>query len=376
MAHTSILLHVQNDSSSMKYTQKEDGSFKPIKEILCKTVNTATEIFKKRIHGTGISLENREDITCYIEDMELVEVLKLNKLCIVEGDLEGNTMTVSKCKEFEMTPTIEGSDISLTRDEICSRIDSMLGSSGIGEILLITILSVTGSKIDETNLGRIVLNIKGISIESDLFTRLSHVLQSILPSFKQVDFNCEETDKTKYYSKICSETEKITQGGLSVCDGTCVLIDERKLNEGRISDVPNLQTLQNFLEDDVFGIECGNQIFFFPTKASKIIISDQKTVLPHTHSITIDSKIPRKEWIPSDKCLDYILRCFSYEFTLQKSMADELQELFKTEKSEQYTGEMFSDDLNIFRLLCISNISEGTIDLWKKAQIIGSKLRK
>ncbi|GKU98242.1 hypothetical protein SLEP1_g11271 [Rubroshorea leprosula] len=192
-----------------------------------------------------------DEVSNSFSDDELVQ-LPPNKVprlhCLIHRKLAVHDFLQSS-PILEVNPHI----VKEIREALLRHLTAVLGDDGIAaHFVLLHLLSRVHNRVDDVAVGKLSLNLIGLSKESvSVFgTRLSNVVESLLPFTHCLPLKLEDLNAASLAPKKDYQINRLRPGVLQIPEGSHLVIDETQLKAGSLDavGVENARLLKNLTE--------------------------------------------------------------------------------------------------------------------------------
>jgi len=232
-------------------------------------------------------------------------------------------------------------------------------------------------------LGRIHARRAGVTVGSislNLSRMVDHellpALESLLPAVVKQPL-CLATLNDPKHTLFVRHAEQNTHAGrLQLPNGTCVVVDEREMQEGELQDhgIQNIRALTAVLQKRSLPYVLPYSEMHLDTDLIMLVVSEAKTFLPvdvhvPVHS-TQSSAAPSASLEALQAWRAYLARTRHESLTIPEGVSQHIQEDFvkRRRASPEFNQEDLQRCLSVARLLALSHShTELTPDLWRRA---------
>ncbi|OIR56650.1 MAG: mini-chromosome maintenance complex-binding protein [Amphiamblys sp. WSBS2006] len=371
MVFKTVCVRVENNSVPDKFYEK-DGEFRSIKEVHCRCIETLSDWAEKELEKEVVMDKHGERILCLFYDESLFKNIKLNGVFLLCGKYEEEYFRVVDCRKVVPSDMLEPGSTGNGRREIHRAFSELFGPAETGELVLLSLLSTNTSNLGGLNIGRLQINIV-VSGGVESFLELA---RQFVPSVRRVELSRGSLESGCFVSVLDESGDFFSSGDFSVCDGTCVVIDEKDISEGEIKNVENVTAVRHFMESGEAAYSTGQQLFFVPTDTAVVVFSEKKSILNVDNVLRVSSPgVPSLSLSAVSDCRWYFSQCREFQYRLDKEVSVGIEKDYVEERKRGYTERMFVEDMNVFSLLCKSHLVHGTMELWQHAKKLGRYVR-
>lgn len=201
-----------------------------------------------------------------------------------EGEYPQNLLTIHALKvlpyKYELS---HFSDLEGAKAQVI-QLFSRLGFDDIStkKVILALLSKVshrTPGLLTSLLVGHYPLNIR-VPVE-EITDNLLNVLVAIHPHSRVIRLSPPELEEQEFSSRMDYDSGRLEQGLLQVPDGTLIVIDERCLQPGKLSETAakNLQAIIDLISHQTVQYDFGGQSISIPTNVPIISISHGKSIL-------------------------------------------------------------------------------------------------
>jgi len=256
-------------------------------------------------------IPKKGDLTCIVKlyqetdwklnDMiEVVGILGVGSSSPPESSLESDFMSLEisarqppaslvprvHCISHKVNPTPTGLE-TLSQSQ-CEEIrptairllmDYLEGDRLAAEYVLLWISSGVLSRVDDVIVGKLSLALTRVGENSKL--QLLELLHSILPAAQEIALNVSELCASSISPKKCYQSNKLQAGRLQTCNRTPIVVDETKLEEGKLDKqgIQNLQALVQVATKQTVTYDFQYYTKDWPVDLPMIVVSGNKSPL-------------------------------------------------------------------------------------------------
>ncbi|KAI9593364.1 mini-chromosome maintenance replisome factor-domain-containing protein [Syncephalis fuscata] len=208
-------------------------------------------------------------------------------------------------------------------------------------------LATTQHRVNTTTVGNLTLNLTKVQQSTDatsVTTNTGHASQqcsalakqvhcrlaSILPKCLALPMSLTHLNGRPFWPRDTgSGIERLVSGRLQLSDGTCVLIDETALDEGKLEDtgVRNVRTLARIVQVQQldYAFPYRGEISF-PTDLNLLIFSTARSMLPAEFVLPLQLTSPASHAVEPDTIHENILRRWREYLAMTRAIAHEIPE--------------------------------------------------
>ncbi|KAK8651463.1 hypothetical protein V6N13_141064 [Hibiscus sabdariffa] len=193
------------------------------------------------------------------------------------------------------------------REALFRHLTAVLGNDGVAaHFMLLHLLSKVHTRVDDVAIGKLSLNLIGLSKESvSVFgTRLTQTFKSLLPCTKCLPLTLEYLNTASLAPKKDYQTNRLIPGVLQLPEGSHLMVDETQLESGSLNSIgiENTKILKNLIEFQkveydfqFYKVEMAAdiQLLIFSDGKSNIVPAD--VIVPFQPSALESSEIPVAE---------------------------------------------------------------------------------
>ncbi|XP_014287080.1 mini-chromosome maintenance complex-binding protein [Halyomorpha halys] len=273
----------------------------------------------------------------------------------------------------------------------------MFGDVLAADYLLCHLLAQIYHRNDNVDvLGKLSLNISnipGVNFAEYTF----QILSNLLPKIRFYPFTIENLNATKLLPKKNYKTGHLEQGILQLSDNTHLIVDETKLDEGKLLEtgVKNVNALKNLIKCQKLDYDFTYYNVGFCTDIPVLVLSQTPSILPHDAQVelipdkhsssNIEDNIASINKFLTGPLLDKIRIYLTVAANLTYKLPEEFQSIVQNDFVElrQKDSKFSVDDLHelivVARLLSLS-YGKTSLDqsIWEKSKsmVTGRKSRK
>ncbi|KAG9455206.1 hypothetical protein H6P81_008110 [Aristolochia fimbriata] len=172
------------------------------------------------------------------------------------------------------------------RETLLRHLTSVLGNDGVAaQCILLHLLSTVHARVDSVAVGKLSLNLCGLSAETvPIFIgHLNLVVQSILPFSQCIPLTVEYLNTTTLAPRKDYQSNRLITGPLQLVRGTHLTFDETRLISGTLNSVgvANVRLLKNLMECQQVEYEFDYYKMEMPADVQLLILSEGKSnILP------------------------------------------------------------------------------------------------
>ncbi|XP_039002478.1 mini-chromosome maintenance complex-binding protein-like [Hibiscus syriacus] len=139
------------------------------------------------------------------------------------------------------------------REALFRHLTAVLGNDGVAaHFMLLHLLSKVHNRVDDVAVGKLSLNLTGLSKESvSVFgTRLSQTFKTLLPFTNCMPLALEHLNTASLAPKKDYQTNRLIPGALQLPEGSHLMVDETQLKSGSLNSIgiENVKLLKNLIE--------------------------------------------------------------------------------------------------------------------------------
>ncbi|XWS74486.1 hypothetical protein CRYUN_Cryun01aG0002200 [Craigia yunnanensis] len=219
------------------------------------------------------------------------------------------------------------------REALFRHLTAVLGNDEVAaHFMLLHLLSKVHTRVDDVAVGKLSLNLVGLSKESvSVFgTRLSQAVKNLLPFTQCIPLALEYLNTASLAPKKDYEANRLIPGVLQLPEGSHLMVDETQLESGSLSSIgiENIKLLKNLMDFQkveydfqYYKMEMAAdvQLLIFSEGKSNIIPAD--VVVPFQPSSLESSEIPVAEALKAWRWYLATVR------SLQHSIGSEMQKV-------------------------------------------------
>lgn len=243
-------------------------------------------------------------------------------------------------------------EISETKEQIMAILTKVFGGDETtAEHFILSLLSQPHLRKDGITVGQFPLNIsnsphpgaKNVIVSKKLagVDRLSHALnyfmEQVLPHSIGMSLDIESLMNTRFSPKKNYTTNSLEQGLFQAIEGTTLLVDETKMQQGNLKDVgvENVQSLANLIQNQTVVYDYEYHKAEFASNLPVIVVSEGRSMFRLTNQIPLN---------PTEKL----------DFTVLEEMTQEqlrrFRRYFMVLRSEKLTFQITDEVRSIFKL--------------------------
>ncbi|KAL4342589.1 hypothetical protein GQ457_08G010140 [Hibiscus cannabinus] len=274
------------------------------------------------------------------------------------------------------------------REALFRHLTAVLGNDGVAaHFMLLHLLSKVHTRVDDVAIGKLSLNLIGLSKESvSVFgTRLTQTFKSLLPCAKCLPLTLEYLNTASLAPKKDYQTNRLIPGVLQLPEGSHLIVDETQLESGSLNSIgiENTKILKNLIEFQkveydfqFYKVEMAAdiQLLIFSDGKSNIVPAD--VIVPFQPSALETSEIPVAEALEAWRWYLATVRSLPHSIgsEMQKVVEDDLVAARQADRS--LGSQDFSRWLTMGRLIS-SSLGETCLSLehWQMVKEL-ERLRK
>lgn len=325
------------------------------KIIVYDYTNTHAKI-NKNLLIIGIAYEKNDII--FIHSWKIIENYEKNQICqnykLLKIDNDTNNIKTQREKLKNIFTKI------LKGDQLAS------------DYLLFFLFSQIFSRVGTKNVGAFPLNlIFDINIDcTNMAKNFQNIFQKICNKFVSIDLCTNELNKTPYYSHYDENLEELIPGKLQLSNGTFLLINELKMNEGKLIDIgiKNINALKNLIDFQLLNyeypynnIEINHdlQILILTQNTKSLLSSVFLTLLPvvpNEKNENINYDLNENDYEIIYHTINYIRNDnnFSNQFKISDEISEAIQKNY-LQNNKNFNADDFDSVLKLSRLFALSN---------------------
>ncbi|XWS65611.1 hypothetical protein CRYUN_Cryun05aG0128500 [Craigia yunnanensis] len=207
------------------------------------------------------------------------------------------------------SPTMEPNPhlVKEIREALFRHLTALLGNDGVAaHFMLLHLLSKVHARVDDVAVGKLSLNLTGLSKESvSVFgTRLSQAFKNLLPFTHYIPLTLEYLNTASLAPKKDYQVNRLVPGVLQLPEGSHLMIDETQLESGSLGSIgiENTKLLKNLMEFQKVEYDFQYYKMEMAADVQLLIFSDGKSnivpadlVVPFQPSSLESSEIPVSE---------------------------------------------------------------------------------
>lgn len=187
-------------------------------------------------------------------------------------------------------------------------------------------------------------------------------LSELCPNMILLPLSRQTLENEAFESRMDYETGILYPGALQIPDGTLVVIDERTLEPGKLSEAAarNLQCLIHLITHQVVHYDFGGYPVPIPTNVPIISLSHGKSILPIDCWIEASERVVPCAEGPIECFAEYIEQCRRVNVNISPATAAEIEADYlcrRSESSGRFKANDLSHVLNLGRLVAASYAS-------------------
>ncbi|PJF17097.1 hypothetical protein PSACC_03082 [Paramicrosporidium saccamoebae] len=270
-------------------------------------------------------------------------------------------------------------DASVTKDACLKFFTSCGFDSSGSEKLLLALMSRISSRspglLTSLLIGHYPLNIR---LQHDAkYEGLVEFLTELVPYSKLIKLSPQELETGEFASKMNYESGVLEQGVLQIPSGTLVIIDERALVPGKLTEraSKNMQALIDMIMHQTVQYDFGGQPISVHTNVPIISLSHGKSILPIEDFIVATNFIKLDPTDAPAAFAGYIQYCRAIDVDITEETAREIEEFYvdqrKAGNGDAADPNHLSRVLNISRLISAScGCNQMSMEHFKRALIL------
>ncbi|GAA5874258.1 hypothetical protein JCM3774_000922 [Rhodotorula dairenensis] len=230
-------------------------------------------------------------------------------------------------------------------------------------------------------LGSMSLN---LVLPNEFSTDIDQVIKTLVPAASALDLSIESLNNAKTRLAPRSRDETLDAGRLQLAPGTAVVVDLRKLGEGKLEDtgVRNLRHLATAITQQKLAYEFPYSSFELDTDLNFVLLSEGKAILPtdcvvYVRPAASSSKQPvRPDASKLDRFRAYVATMKHSSFSIPAEMSEVIQSDFVERRQASQGGEAMTQDDLLFRMTAarLFALSCGETELSKEAWVRTAEL--
>ncbi|KAF8394837.1 hypothetical protein HHK36_018774 [Tetracentron sinense] len=252
------------------------------------------------------------------------------------------------------------------REALLGHLTAVLGNDEVAaHCMLLHLLSRVHTRVDTVAVGKLSLNLTGLSKESvSVFgNQLNLAIQSVIPFTQCIHLTVDYLNSASLAPRKDYEANRLVTGVLQLADGTHLTIDETRLNAGMLNSVgvENARLLKSLMESQKVEYDFKYYKMDMATDVQLLILSEGKSnilpadvVLPFQPSTVGSSNVGVAEALQAWRWYFATLRSLSHsiEADMQKVIEDDLVAARQADRS--LGSHDFSRLLTMARLMTAS----------------------
>ncbi|KAL4325514.1 hypothetical protein GQ457_11G010060 [Hibiscus cannabinus] len=274
------------------------------------------------------------------------------------------------------------------REALFRHLTTVLGNDGVAaHFMLLHLLSKVHTRVDDVAVGKLSLNLTGLSKESvSVFgTRLSQTFKNLLPFTNCMPLTLEYLNTASLAPKKDYQTNRLIPGVLQLPEGSHLMVDETQLESGSLNSIgiENTKLLKNLIEFQkveydfqYYKVEMAADVrlLIFSEGKSNIVPAD--VIVPFQPSSLESSEIPVVEALEAWRWYLATVRSLPHSIgsEMQKVVEDDLVAARQADRS--LGSRDFSRWLTMARLIS-SSFGESSLSMehWEMVKEL-ERLRK
>ncbi|GAA5977961.1 hypothetical protein JCM10908_004177 [Rhodotorula pacifica] len=270
------------------------------------------------------------------------------------------------------------------RDELVEYLAASLGEDrDAAEWLLLALVARIHTRhATGMALGSMSLN---LAVPDGFSTDIAQTIESLVPAAAALDLSIETLNNAKTRLAPRSRDETLDAGRLQLAPGTAVVVDLRKIGEGKLEDtgVRNLRHLATAVTQQKLSYEFPYSSFELDTDLNFILLSEGKAILPTDCVVYVrpqtSSSAPRStrpDASKLDQFRGYIAGMKHSSFSIPPEMSEVIQSDFVERRQASQGGEAMTQDDLLFRMTAarLLALSYGETALSKEAWVRTAEL--
>ncbi|GAA5996352.1 uncharacterized protein JCM10292_007553 [Rhodotorula paludigena] len=284
------------------------------------------------------------------------------------------------------TPSLPKSSASsregLRKELVAYLADQLGGDKDAAEWVLLALLARIHTRhATGMSLGSLSLN---LAVPEGFSTDLASAISSLVPASTFLDLSIATLNDSKTRLAPRSRDESLDSGRLQLANGTAVVVDLRKIGEGKLEDtgVRNLRHLATTIAQQKLAYEFPYSSFEFDTDLNFVVLSEGKAIIPTDCVVYVKPDAAHK---PSGVALDkakldafraFIAEMKNADFSIPEGMSEVIQSDFVERRQASHGGEGMSQDDLLFRMTAarLVALSYGETALSKEAWLRTAEL--
>lgn len=263
-------------------------------------------------------------------------------------------------------------DQDALRSGLIDYLATALGNDTLAaEYVLLVLLARIHARRAGMTVGSISLNLSGM-VDHELLP----VLESLMPAVVRQPLSLATLNDPKHTLFVRHEEPNAYAGRLQLPNGTCVVVDEREMQEGKLQDhgIKNISALASVLQKHSLPYVLPYSELHLDTDLIMLIVSEGKTFLPVDVHVPLHSTQASMAPSASVEALQtwraYLARTRHNSLAIPESMSQHIQDDFVERRriSPEFNQEDLQRCLSVARLLALSHgHAELTPDIWRRA---------
>lgn len=268
-------------------------------------------------------------------------------------------------------PSPFADDVAL-RTALIDYLAAALGHDALAaEFVLLVLLGRIHARRAGVTVGSFSLNLSRM-VEHDLVP----ALESLMPTVVRQPLNLTTLNDPKHTLFVRHAEQETHAGRLQLPNGTCVVIDERTMQEGKLHDhgVQNIRALTSVLQKRSLPYVLPYSEMHLDTDLIMVVVSEGKSFLPVDVHVPVQSMQASTMPSVSNETLQawraFLARTRSESLTIPETVSQHIQDDFVERRrvSSNFDQEDLQRCLSIARLLALSHgHTELTPELWRRA---------
>ncbi|WFD19653.1 hypothetical protein MCAP1_001889 [Malassezia caprae] len=239
------------------------------------------------------------------------------------------------------------------------------------EYVLLALLARIHARRAGVTVGSISLNLSRM-VDHELLP----ILESLLPAVVRQPLSLATLNDPKHTLFVRHAEQNTHAGRLQLPNGTCVLVDEREMQEGKLQDhgLQNIRALTTVLQKRSLPYVLPYSEMHLDTDLIMLVVSEAKTFLPVDVHVPVHSTqasvAPNASFEALQAWRTYLARTRHASLTIPEGVSQHIQDDFveRRRASPDFTQEDLQRCLSVARLLALSHgHTELTPDLWRRA---------
>ncbi|KHJ43743.1 hypothetical protein D918_06248 [Trichuris suis] len=182
-------------------------------------------------------------------------------------------------------------DLPSTRQAVLSAFaDVLYGDELAAEYLLCHLLSSVRHRVGTLPVGNMTLNL--YKADNDLSDNLDALLKQLLTKVLYLPLQLDMLNSETLVPRKNYETDVLTAGRLQLPNGTVILIDENKLQEGPLNEngLKNIVALRSIIQWQNVSYDFNWQAVSIETNINMLAISAGKSMLPFSFTLPLERR--------------------------------------------------------------------------------------